>query len=73
MAWNLFDLPYCFPPFPFPQQVLDKCRRQEVPRMLLVAPWWSGKPFFPALLSMLLDCRRIRVSSSMVVDLATGG
>ena len=40
--------------------------------MLLVAPWWSGKPFFPALLGMLLDCRRIPLSSRMVVDLKTG-
>ena len=28
--WNQFRLPYCFPPFPLIQQVLDKCKRQGV-------------------------------------------
>ena len=70
--WDHFQLPYCFPPFPLLQQVLDKCRQQEVHRMILVAPWWLGKPFFPALLSMLIDVRRIPVSSQLVVDLASG-
>ena len=67
--WAQFTLPYCFPPFPLLQQVLDKCRRQEVHRMVLVAPWWTGEPFFPALLDMLLECRRIRVQSNLVMDL----
>ena len=37
--WSQFNLPYCFPPFPLLQQVLDKCRQQEVKQMILVAPW----------------------------------
>ena len=69
--WNQFELPYCFPPFPLLQQVLDKCKRQEVDRMILVAPWWSGKTFFPSLLEMLLECRRIPVNTNLVVDLVT--
>ena len=72
VEWNLFELPYCFPPFPLLQQVLEKCRSQKVKRMILIAPLWAGKPFFPALLDLLIDCRRIQVSSRMVVDLATG-
>ena len=70
--WAGFSLPYCFPPFPLLQQVLDKCRKQKVNQMILVAPWWQGKPFFPALLGMLLDVRRIPVSSQMIVDLSSG-
>ena len=70
--WAQFQLPYCFPPFPLLLQVLEKCRSQEVPKMILVAPWWTGKPFFPVLLDMLLDCQRIPISSQMIVDLATG-
>ena len=70
--WASFSLPYSFSPFPLLQQVLDKCKQQQVNRMILVAPWWLGKPFFPALVEMLQDVRRIPVSSRMVVDLSTG-
>ena len=70
--WSMFQLPYCFPPFPLLQQVLDKCRMQRVYRMILIAPWWPGKPFFPALLSMMLSCRRIPVRRNMILDEATG-
>ena len=70
--WAQFSLPYCFPPFPLLQQVLEKCKRQEVPKMILVAPWWLGKPFFPVLMSMLLDVRRIPLSSQLIVDLSSG-
>ena len=69
--WSQFSLPYCFPPFPLLQQVLAKCRRQEVRRLVLVAPWWQGKPFFPTLLDMLIEVRRIPISSRLVMDLTT--
>ena len=71
VSWHQFQLPYCFPPFPLLQQVLEKCRVQEVSRMILIVPWWTGKPFFPVL-QMLLEVRQIPVSSRMVVDLSTG-
>ena len=69
--WSQFSLPYCFPPFPLLQQVLAKCRRQEVRRLVLVAPWWQGKPFFPTLLDMIIEVRRIPISSRLVMDLTT--
>ena len=40
--------------------------------MTVVVPWWTWVSFFPLLLDLLLDCRRIAISSQMVVDLATG-
>ena len=70
--WQQFSLPYCFPPFPLLNQVLAKVKEQQVQQLLLVVPWWPGKPFFPILLSMILDCRRIPVSSSLVTDTVTG-
>ena len=72
ISWLGFSLLYCFPPFPLLQQVLGKCKRQEVKRMLLVAPWWIGKPFFPTMLDMLIDVRRIPISSQLVIDTTTG-
>ena len=40
--------------------------------MILVVPWWVGKAYFPALLDLLLDVRRIPVREKMIVDLTTG-
>ena len=70
--WNNFSNPYCFPPFPLIQQVLDKILKQKIKRLILIAPWWSGKPFFPCMLSMIQEVRRIPVSSKMIIDMATG-
>ena len=40
--------------------------------MLLIAPWWPSKPYFPALLEMTLDCKRIPLCSRLVVDMTSG-
>ena len=60
VAWNNFQLPYCFPPFPLIGQVLAKVRDQKVDKMLLVAPWWPTKPWFSTLLNMVIEYRRFR-------------
>ena len=60
VAWNIFQLPYCFPPFPLIGQVLAKVRDQKVDKMLLVAPWWPTKPWFSTLLNMVIEYRRFR-------------
>ena len=58
--WNIFQLPYCFPPFPLLGQVLARVREQKVNRMLLVAPWWPTKPWFSTLLNMTMEFKRFR-------------
>ena len=70
--WKQWSLPYCFPPFPLLPQVLAKVRDQQVDKMILIVPWWPTKPFFPLLLEMILDVRRIRMMNKLVIDLTTG-
>ena len=69
--WSQYSLPYCFPPFPLIPQVLQKVREQKVPRMLLVAPWWPSKPYFPTLLHMMVSARKFRLTNSLLTDLTS--
>lgn len=70
--WTEYNMPYVFPPFPMLPQVLAKARTQRVSKMLLVAPWWPTMPFFPVLKEMLLDVRKFRFSTNLVVDMVAG-
>ena len=70
--WKQWSLPYCFPPFPLLPQVLAKVRDQQVDKMILIVPWWPTKPFFPLLIDMILDVKRIQMMNKLVIDLTTG-
>ena len=72
VSWGQFNLPYVFPPFPLIGQVLDKARKEKVDRMIIVVPWWPTKPFFPMLVEMALDSRKLPRWDHLVVDFATG-
>ena len=69
--WAHWSLPYCFPPFPLLPQVLQKVRELKVLRMILVAPWWPTKPYFPTLLSMLVSARKFRLTNNLLIDLTS--
>ena len=46
--------PYAFPPFPLIPRVLDKIEEDRA-QVLLIAPRWPGKPWFPRLLELVVD------------------
>ena len=66
-----WQLPYAFPPFKLVGAVLAKARQDKVDRMLLVVPWHHSKTWFPMLLEMLVEARRLCQFPRLVVDLAT--
>jgi hypothetical protein len=72
VPWGQFDLPYVFPPFPLIDRVLEKMRTERVDKAVIVVPWWPSKPFFPKLLGMAIDSRRLPSWGRLVVDFATG-
>ncbi len=47
MSWEGLDA-YAFPPFSVLTQVLQKARRDK-PGLILIAPHWPTKPWFPLL------------------------
>lgn len=49
VSWAQWDLPYCFPPFPLLERVLQKVQSQKIKRMVVIVPWWPTKPFFGTL------------------------
>ena len=72
ISWADWELPYMFPPFPLIAPVLVKVLDQKVKVMLIVVPWWPSKAFFAMLQSMIIDCRRIRLSRDMITDMVSG-
>ena len=53
--WNE-EFPYLFPPFCLLGRCLRKIQRERVPRAILIAPLWTGQPWFPPLLNSCIDC-----------------
>ncbi|XP_071479361.1 uncharacterized protein [Diadema antillarum] len=51
MQWNRF-LGYAFPPFALIPRVLQKVLTDKA-TLLLIAPWWPKRPWFPTLLDLL--------------------
>ena len=47
--------PYAFPPFCLITRVLRQTTSQDVNKMVLIAPIWPTQPWYPVLLSMLID------------------
>ena len=46
---------YAFPPFCLLGRCLSQVLRQQVPRLVLVAPVWKTQPWYPLLLDLLID------------------
>ena len=44
---------YAFPPFSLIGRCLSKIRREEVQKVVLIAPLWTAQPWFPDLMRML--------------------
>ena len=55
--WNHQDL-YAFPPFPLVRQVLNKLRSAQGTSLILIAPFWPQKEWFPDLIQALVDIPR---------------
>ena len=70
--WAGWELPYLFPPFSLIGSCLNKIRDQEVSRVVMVLPYWPGKPWFSTMQEMLIDIRRLPVFKTLVLDLKTG-
>ena len=70
--WAGWELPYLFPPFSLIGPCLNKIRDQEVSRVVLVLPYWPGKPWFSIMQEMLIDIRKLPVFKTLVLDVVTG-
>ena len=70
IRWDRFELPYLFPPFPLIPACLRKVVEQQVDKMILVAPYWSGKSWFPLLLSLSSSIKRLPPDKKIVRDMA---
>lgn len=49
---------YAFPPFRMLGEVLKKFRAHKGVSMILIAPWWPGRSWFPELLEKVVDWPR---------------
>ena len=60
LDWSEWALPFVFPPFSLTGAVLRRAVEDKVDRMLVVLPWHTSYPWFPLLLELLLDVRKLR-------------
>ena len=58
---------YAFPPTTILDKVALKIQQERPSRLLLVAPWWPTKPWFPTLMSNSLVVKMIPQSSLILV------
>ena len=73
VKWNIWDLPYLFPPFSLVGRCLQKIREQEVERIIVVLQWNHISPHFGTALGMcLVPPVRLDHRKDMIVDLMTG-
>lgn len=54
ISWSSY-MPYIFPPFSVIPEVLKKIEEDRVSMALIVVPMWHTQPWFPRLLSSLID------------------
>ena len=55
--WDHQDL-YAFPPFPLIRQVLNKLRMAHQTNLILIAPFWPQREWFPDLIQASVDSPR---------------
>ena len=54
VSWEKF-IPYIFPPFSLLGKVLTKIQQNKVFKAIVIAPCWATCPWYPTLLSMLIQ------------------
>ena len=64
--WMNWQLPYIFPPVHIIPAVLVKMKEQNVPRVILVAPWRTGDLSHPVLMGMTIGIMRIPHAKKLV-------
>ena len=52
--WSNMDV-YAFPPFAMIRDVINKFRLSQNCRMILIAPWWPQREWFPDLVDLQVD------------------
>ena len=67
LVWT--DCVYLFPPVPVIHRVLAKFLDDKTGRGLLVCPYWPSQPWYPVLLSLLIDSP-ILIPTGSIVDTA---
>ena len=70
--WAAWEKPYLFPPFPLIAACLEKIRIQQVPRIIVILPYWPGKVWFSRFLEMAVDVKRLPPSKSLITDMVLG-
>jgi len=54
-SWGREVLPYAFPPFSLVGKVLDYLQGFPMVSLILIAPVWKTRPWYPILLNLLVD------------------
>ena len=57
-SWDHKDL-YAFPPFPMIRKVLNKLCQAQGTSLILIAPFWPRKEWFPDLIQVTVDAPRL--------------
>lgn len=71
VSWNRWSLPYLFPPFSLIPACLNKIQEQEIEKIIVILPYWTGKPWFSQVQRMIVDIKRLPLRRDLVVDLAS--
>jgi hypothetical protein len=66
LNWGQWEI-YAFPPLPLIPRVLAKVRLERA-SMILIAPLWSRRPWFPLLLDLSCDSPRLLPSSPRLLS-----
>ena len=73
VRWDIWDLPYLFPPFSLIGMCLQKIRDQKVKWIIVVLPWSQDLVHFGTAMMMLLRPPvRLSHTRTLVVDLVSG-
>ena len=73
VKWNIWSLPYLFPPFSLVGRCLQKIREQEVERIIVILQWKHLSPHLGTALGMCIEPPvRLDYRKDLVVDLTTG-
>ena len=71
VTWNSWSLPYLFPPFSLIPACLNKIQEQKVRKIIVILPYWKGKPWFTQAQKMMVDIKRLPFRKDLVVDLVS--
>ena len=71
-SWDGMEA-YAFPPFAIVQHVILKFRRNWNTTMMLIAPFWTQKVWFPDLLELLVEHPEATVACRLAVFVAAWG